>query len=822
MPGIREAGIRLSLAHSRIPGCLLCAALLCAAARVAAEDAPDSLARLAEAIELPERAPESVKWAAGELLAVLARQKVPGAALPGHGAIKVNIAAPAGADPAQAPAAVPEAYVLHKHADGWTVTGHDATGAMYGVMELAERLAAVPAAADWPAFFAAAEPARGAPQVAFRAENIFLHLNPDGTLANWFFDEAYWTGYLALLARSRINVLDIHGVYTPASTIFGNMLHVFTGGNGGPQAANLAMLRRIVALAAARGVRVALMNYHAGPRAGMTDTAARVQEFVKGVPGLWLLGLRVKREGDEALDAFEQGFLRPAQAAGFAGGFYTRSWGTDEDAIRGMARLCQDKLYVELKFNGEHLGLPYPAIQGWGEDYSYEGYLKQPRSFEVLWQIRANGTHRVFPWGDPDFVRRAVAGMQMGGAKGFSLEAPTAYFAPETAARYRSLNGPDAPRYLHELHGAWRMLWGRLAYDPATSDAVFERAFAQRHGAAAGSAAFQTLARASKIVPHVYASYAMGVDHRDAAPELEIGAATRDMKDGWRGLDELCAIQPLDRARYASPLEFAQAVAAGDFDARIGPLEAAARLETEARAAERAGQDLAALVSQARHGLELETLAREAQALAALGRSHAERLRALTCWALWTRTQDARWLVRARERLVAAAAQWKILSELADAVYLPVNDPLRMGNGYTWASQLPQFDRLVGQLDKQLGKQRKKKPRLDGEPDLRAEAAERAMLPEPQVKLTRKKGQAVLELHFPRAAPARLELGAAALDSRAAWTFKEMDWDEKRKVFRGEAKDGELLFVRGCDAEGRAWLWPDPEKALPFIGAGSR
>ena len=97
----------------------------------------------------------------------------------------------------------------------------------------------------------------------------------------------------------------------------------------------------------------------------------------------------------------------------------------------------------------------------------------------------------------------------------------------------------------------------------------------------------------SRIVPAVYAAYAMGVDHRDAAPEMELGLLTKN-RDHWRGLDELCAIQPLDRARACSPAEFAAAAAEGRPEPRISPVEAAAELdrfaaETDTAAAELMG-----------------------------------------------------------------------------------------------------------------------------------------------------------------------------------------------------------------------------------------
>lgn len=809
-------------------------------AACAAEDAPpapaagQAVARIAAAVCLPERAPECVRWAAGEVVNALARAKVPGADGPRAGSIRVLVDPKPAENPIAAKLpAPPEAFALELAQDGTiAVAGRDATGAMYGLLELAEQLALAPSAEDWPRFFAAIAPDSGKPAIPVRAENIFLHADPSGKLLPWFYDEAYWTGYLALLAKSRFNLLDIHGVYSPATTVFWNTLPFFTSVPctikiGDDSATNIAMLRRIVALAAARGIRVGLMNYQNAPRSEPDVTSDRVQALIRDCPGLAMLGLRVKREGDAALDPFKKYLL--ANTMGFTGDYYTRSWGTDLDTIRRMAKLCPGRLVVEVKFNGEHLGLPYPAIQGWGEDYSYQAYLQRPRPFDVLWQIRANGTHRVFPWADPDFVRRAVAAIPLGGTKGFSLESPTAYFPPETAARYRAGLGadaaqPPAAKYLFESRFGWQTVWGRLAYDPATPRASLARPFHVRYGAKAGAAAFKALTTASRMLPRVYASYAFGVDHRDAAPELEFGAATRDMKQ-QRGLDDLAAIQPLDRMRMSSPLECADALVSNRFDARISPLESAAALGEDAANSERAAAELLEALEGAREPAGLRTLALETRALAALGRSHAERLRALTYYALAAKTGDARWLAKSRESMANALARWQDLSTLADAAYLPFNDPLRMGNGYTWASQLPQFGRLLAQLDKLASKNKKKKSKNEGalEPAL-PDHFERARLADPVLDVSRKKNGLRVALRFPEGAavPARAALVACPLDSEAPWEAKELEWDAKARAFAGdrsEPSSGLLYFFQGADAQGRPWLWPDPEKALPYFSS---
>ena len=99
--------------------------------------------------------------------------------------------------------------------------GRDPTGAMYGAYELAERLrlgtAALPVAQSFSL----------APAVPLRAANLFLVLPAPGEAAWWFLDPDFWTEYLDLMVRARLDFLDLHAMYNLDNTIFPNALLYF-------------------------------------------------------------------------------------------------------------------------------------------------------------------------------------------------------------------------------------------------------------------------------------------------------------------------------------------------------------------------------------------------------------------------------------------------------------------------------------------------------------------------------------------------------------------------------------------------------------------
>jgi len=797
--------------------------LLCGLA--AQETAPNAARTSEQIITLPENSPTCMHWAATEWAAVVRARKLPCGPFPERNSVRVLLV----------PAHEPESFAITKSDTGAiTVTASDATGAMYGLLELAEQLGATPQheglaePTDW------VQPVTRKPHLAIRALNLFVHVEPNGQLSNWFKDEQFWTSYFELMAHSRFNVLDLHGAYCPASSAFSSLVQVFTNTDPAQPNPNLETLKKIVTRARERGIRVALMNYLNGPQSQQGQLADRVEQLLRACPDLWALGMRGKRTGDEALRPFETCYLRPARSVGFQGAFLTRSWGTDKNTLTAMSRLADGRLWVEVKYNGEHLGLPYPAILGWGEDYSFQDFLLPKRNFQVLWQVRSNGTHRVFPWGDSAFVRRAANSFRLGQAAGFSIEAPLAYYSPETNLRYAPMgsSAPKSPaeKYLLERHALWHLLWGRLTYDPSTPDDVFIHTLAQRYGHAGGAAAFKTYQAMSRIVPKVYASYALGIDHRDAAPELEIGAALRDHKE-WRSLEQLAAIQPLDRARYASPLEFARQKSADRLQStRIGPLESAAKLEEDAALTLSAAVALeCVLKSEAGTQVSLSpdpgtllVLSREARALAHLGRSHAARLRGLTAYAFWLVTADARWLPKAREHFQFAAAAWKELARIADVIYQPLNDPLRMGNGYRWGSVQPHFERLLMLLEKDLAKARNKKRETVGEPDLAGSFVPpvRAVPPTPKVACERQGSTLKISLQLEGGTYfSEILLMHRPLRSEPAWEATRFEWVADSGAYRAEIREpvGGVQYYFTGSAAGRPWLWPNPESELPYL-----
>ena len=179
----------------------------------------------------------------------------------------------------------PESYAVAL-VDGSTwVIGSDDVGAMYGALELAERLRQYGGGAVPPI-----TTLRGSPAISIRAANLFWTL-PDRDQPEtswWFLDETFWRDYLDLLAHARLDLLDIHGMYDLQSTGFPNLLPQLAHSTSYPDVGvpsaererNLTMLNRVIAMAHTRGIRVSLMTYTAGvddyPPAKLSDDELKI------------------------------------------------------------------------------------------------------------------------------------------------------------------------------------------------------------------------------------------------------------------------------------------------------------------------------------------------------------------------------------------------------------------------------------------------------------------------------------------------------------------------------------------------------------------
>jgi dienelactone hydrolase len=141
-----------------------------------------------------------------------------------------------------------------------------------------------------------------------------------------------------------------------------------------------------------------------------------------------------------------------------------------------------------------------------------------------VWQVRANGTHRIFPFYNPEWVRRTIGCMKIGTASGYTVEGLDAYF-PKRPEYYLADPSKKAYDWIVQRDFMYWSTWGRLGYDPTVPDSTFDKQAVRMLGRGT-IGLVDAWKNASVLVPLAFMAYSLGPDHRSHAPELEWGGVT--------------------------------------------------------------------------------------------------------------------------------------------------------------------------------------------------------------------------------------------------------------------------------------------------------
>ncbi len=610
-----------------------------------------------------------------------------------------------------------ESYVVTGEGDFLTGIGSDSVGAMYAAYDIAEQLeSAMTSGRELEGL----QTRTRIPFMEIRAVNPFFHVEAFQDRNSWYYDEEYWKSYLDELSRDRYNLLDIHAMYGLYSTFFPNcFLYLLTSDKypdvGVPREQaekNLAMFNRIIELAKERGIRVSLMSYHASwdltaaarneaNRRNPTDaelaeyTRDVVKQIIKKCPDLWMIGFRIGESGRDE-NFFEKSYLAGISDAGRDIMLFTRTWLAKPRQVRQIADAYPGRTFIEIKYNGEHLGLPYQSMtvnrRSDAPSYTYENYTDWPRNYKIIWQIRANGTHRLFRWGDPEFAERTMRSVRFGSGAGFSMEPMTSYY-PLTDYFFKPELGYDYFTWDHQRNWFWYMLWGRMAYNPDTNREVWLNRFRQKFGPEAAEDTYETVVQMSRIVPLIYSWRCLGPDHRDMAPEYETGGS----------LDEFTANYPLDPDNIYSIKEYVDHFLFKDplLGVKLNPFEAADILDDYANTAEAAAARAADKIEPGNR--EFKSLQAELTMLVNLARYYSSKIRAATYFEFFKQKYtypEYRW---AQEYTAMSQQYWDRLSTAGEKYFRPILDTLRMRKQvnkptFTWRELQPQLDEDTAQL----------------------------------------------------------------------------------------------------------------------------
>jgi hypothetical protein len=464
---------------------------------------------------------------------------------------------------------------------GVLITGIDARGLVYGLLELADRIRL----SDDPiaALHLPAPIIETTPNKVRSVARAFLSEIEDKP---WFYDRAFWTTYLDTLASARFNRFNfalgfgwdfprgvtgdyLHFPYPYLVEVPGyEQVHVEPALQPGERQRNLETLQFIAAETARRGMDFQLGIWtHAyqwtdSPNSdhhivGLTSEihAAYCRDalavLLKDCPQITGLTMRIHGESGipEGSYSFWQSLWEALPAARTPDGkprvieLDLHAKGLDQRMIE-IARATGMPVKAGAKYWAEHLGLGYQQADIRANEYpragvtgtfavssglrnftryGYGDFYQQNIGLDLLYRVWP-GTQRHLLWGDPALAAGYGRAANFCGAAGMELCEPLTFKGREGSGHPGGRNAYADPSLAPASLDTGKftltyMLWGRYLYNPDAAPDFYHRYLKQVYGPA-GPALEVALANSSRILPLVTTAWCPSASNHEFWPEM--------------------------------------------------------------------------------------------------------------------------------------------------------------------------------------------------------------------------------------------------------------------------------------------------------------
>jgi hypothetical protein len=565
------------------------------------------------------------------------------------------------------------------------VLGSDDRGVLYATLDVARAIRLLPPTGD--VLQAIAENCER-PDVSARGICMFLH--SEDLEKEWYYSEDFWKSYFHMLAECRFNSFNLifaHQTYylaPPYPFLFDVEEYPevkVTRLSKKQREKNLKMLQFISNLAENRGIEFVMgiwqhrawpfLEYYCQPSLveGLSDeniseySRLALTKLLKLCPSIKAIQLRMNQESGIArskrLAFYRDAVFRAMKECGRPVRLDFRIFGEMTDVLEA-AKDSGLKLRISMKHWGEMMGPPYHPADFRVPLYSFQNYLKHPREYEVWYQVWSLGSHRVLLWGDPAHVKRFASSCHLGMSSGFEICAPLSQkgFGNEPG-NWRIFESPDLEYYKWEYERYWLfyLLFGRLTYNPETSENVWMREIIKRFGSAAAPHVMNAYEWGSKVISSIVA-YNLSNYNMYIWPEKGIGGL----------IDYYIETEPSDRARIYAFKEYVSACLDDTPNAKATPTQVSNNFKKMANSCLEA-IDKAKKIVDAKQNREFSATMLDMEILSGLAQYHSEKVLAGEQLSFFYATGDLWTLRRAKEHAKKAMDNWFQIVDLTDGVY---------------------------------------------------------------------------------------------------------------------------------------------------------
>ncbi|MCM3632672.1 alpha-glucuronidase family glycosyl hydrolase [Paenibacillus camelliae] len=599
------------------------------------------------------------------------------------------------------------------------VLGHDETGVMYGLLELAERLQATKSIDKLePCLINARFPFRALkfnlPWSSYRKNECFELQHACVK------DLKFWEQFLNMMLDNRYNVLTLWNLHPFPFMLRTKSFPLATPFSDEELAEWKQYWTTLFHMAKERGIETYLINwniivseaftehydpqavhdrlYHYGDSYTTDDikqyTRESITQLIDEYPDLTGFGVSLgERMNDMSPESIQQWiedvYYEGMSAASRPIKFIHRAPFSVDPAITRTSieqnHAFTEPVWLEVKFNWSHAYSSPKLLLTHGGSSGMEGYWNPPPSnYKITWMVR-NEDFFTLRWAQPDFVREHIRTNGQEYVGGYYVGSEC--FIPGTD--YSHIQ--DSPHihwdYAFQKHWLYYMLWGRLLYAPDTSDDVFIQAINQRLSISKGDKILSAYSKACRM-PMALASFYHFTWDFTLYAEGFLSTGESEYNDGqaFISLEDLLESHPMD-PDYLSIKEYVhKLVNQQSMESFITPLQLADQLERDA-------QDALCTVTELLNGdPRLDCEVADIIAWSQLSLYFAKKLRAAVSYELYRSTGNEAERQLAIYWLEAphAAAHWERLVAITKSHYKP--QPLmHLGKTlFSWELFLPQ------------------------------------------------------------------------------------------------------------------------------------
>lgn len=495
-----------------------------------------------------------------------------------------------------------EGFRISKKGASYLITSIDNSGAMYGLLDLAEQiemhegLHKIEEKMVNPRFqFRAIK--YNLPWVSYR-ENESLQAND--SLSK---DLNMWASFLDMMAENRFNALTLWSLHPFPYMIKAKNFPLATPFSDAELAEWKTFWTALFRMAKERGIDTYIINwniivsksfkenYGEGNTGLWADgytspqiekyTRETVTQVINEYPDLTGLGITVGEAmqgwtSEQETDWFEKTFFAGIKAADRKVKFiYRAALDGDHNPHRKAIDNCgldtpENPIIVELKFNWSHAHSTTTLVKAHGGGTGKEYWTNPaPTHHKMAWMMRNEDFFRL-RWGDPDFIREHIEKNGQDYVGGYFIGSECYIPAKDI---YHKPNHPHVNwKYAFERQWLYYKEFGRLLYDPATPDAVFANAFDQRFTGSTGKQMVEAYKLSTRTTQRIAGFFNFTWDH-SFYTEGFIGNKREFIK-----IDELIDARPIE-PNYVSIKDYGDG--SQDFGTKVTPIQQAENLERD-------------------------------------------------------------------------------------------------------------------------------------------------------------------------------------------------------------------------------------------------